>query len=100
MSGGEQQMCAIGRGMMAAPRLLVVDELSLGLAPVLVEPIVRALVGRRDRGVMVLIAEQEVAIALEAADRGEVLDTGHITASGAAAGLLNDSRIRSAYLGL
>ncbi|MGI8553093.1 MAG: ABC transporter ATP-binding protein [Dehalococcoidia bacterium] len=100
MSGGEQQMCAIGRGMMASPLLLMVDELSLGLAPVLVEQIMGTLRTLRDSGVAVLIVEQDVEIALESADRGYVLETGQITASGTAAALLHDPRIRAAYLGL
>jgi len=100
MSGGEQQMCAIGRGMMAAPLLLMVDELSLGLAPVLVEQIMAALTALRATGMAVLIVEQDVEIALEVADRGYVLETGHITAEAPAADLLEDPRIRAAYLGL
>jgi len=100
MSGGEQQMCAIGRGMMSAPLLLMVDELSLGLAPVLVEQLLSALVKLRDSGVTLLIVEQDVEIALEAADRGYVLETGRVSMSGTAADLLRDPRIRAAYLGL
>jgi branched-chain amino acid transport system ATP-binding protein len=100
MSGGEQQMCAIGRGMMSAPRLLMVDELSLGLAPVLVEQIMAALVALRDEGMAVLIVEQDVELALEAADRGYVLETGRVAASGPAAELRGDRRIQEAYLGL
>jgi len=100
MSGGEQQMCAIGRGIMSAPLLLMVDEMSLGLAPVLVEQLMGALASLRDDGVTVLLVEQDVEIALEGADRGYVMETGQISASGSAADLLNDPRIRSAYLGL
>ena len=100
MSGGEQQMCAIGRGMMAAPLLLMVDELSLGLAPVLVEQIIGALTVLRSGGTSILIVEQDVEIALEAADRGYVLETGHIAVSAPASQLLSDPRIRTAYLGL
>jgi branched-chain amino acid transport system ATP-binding protein len=100
LSGGEQQMCAIGRGMMAAPTLLMVDEMSLGLAPVLVEQLIGALIKLRESGVTLLIVEQDVEIALEAADRGYVLETGRIRMSGAASELLHDPGIRSAYLGL
>ena len=100
MSGGEQQMCAIGRGMMSAPRLLMVDELSLGLAPVLVEQIMRSLAELRQTGASVLIVEQDVELALEAADRGYVLETGRVAASAPARQLLADPRIREAYLGL
>ncbi len=100
MSGGEQQMCAIGRGLMSAPKLLMVDELSIGLAPVLAEQLMAALVRLRDTGVTLLIVEQDVEIALEAADRGYVLDTGRISMHGTAAALRDDPRIQSAYLGL
>lgn len=100
MSGGEQQMCAIGRGIMSAPLLLMVDEMSLGLAPVLVEQLMGALSSLRGDGVTVLLVEQDVEIALEGADRGYVLETGQVSASGSASELLNDPRIRSAYLGL
>jgi branched-chain amino acid transport system ATP-binding protein len=100
MSGGEQQMCAIGRGMMSAPRLLMVDELSLGLAPVLVEQIMAALAELRAAGTSVLLVEQDVELALESADRGYVLETGQIAASAPAAELRDDPRIREAYLGL
>lgn len=100
MSGGEQQMCAIGRGMMSAPALLMVDELSLGLAPVLVEQIMSALTLLRRDGLAVLIVEQDVEIALEAADRGYVLETGRISLSAPSAELLRDPRVREAYLGL
>ena len=100
MSGGEQQMCAIGRGMMSAPLLLMVDELSLGLAPVLVEQLVAALVKLRQSGITVLIVEQDVEIALEVADRAYVLETGRVSMAGRAADLLADPRIRTAYLGL
>lgn len=100
LSGGEQQMCAIGRGMMAAPALLMVDEMSLGLAPVLVEQLMAALAKLRDTGVTLLIVEQDVEIALEAADRGYVLETGHVRMSGPAHEILRDAAIRTAYLGL
>jgi branched-chain amino acid transport system ATP-binding protein len=100
LSGGEQQMCAIGRGMMASPVLLMVDEMSLGLAPVLVEQLLAALVKLRESGVTLLIVEQDVEIALESADRGYVLETGHVRLSGPAQDLMRDPAIRTAYLGL
>ena len=100
LSGGEQQMCALARGIMAAPSLLMVDELSLGLAPVLVNQLLQAVVNLRQTGMAVLIVEQDVEVALEAADRGYVLESGRITMTGAAADVLLDPRIRSAYLGL
>jgi branched-chain amino acid transport system ATP-binding protein len=100
MSGGEQQMCALGRGMMSSPLLLMVDEMSIGLAPNLVEQFVTALLKLRDGGLTILLVEQDVQMALEAADRGYVLDTGHVTMSGSAISLLDDPRVRTAYLGL
>jgi branched-chain amino acid transport system ATP-binding protein len=100
LSGGEQQMCAVGRGLMARPRLLMVDELSLGLAPILVEAIYEAVSRVRELGMTVLIVEQDVLIALEQADRGYVLDVGHITMTGPTQELLDDPRVKEAYLGL
>jgi branched-chain amino acid transport system ATP-binding protein len=100
LSGGEQQMCAMGRGLMARPRLLMVDELSLGLAPIVVDAIYEAVSRVRERGMTVLIVEQDVLIALEQADRGYVLDVGHITMTGPARELLDDPRVKEAYLGL
>lgn len=100
LSGGEQQMCAVGRGLMARPRLLMVDELSLGLAPIVVEAIYEAVGRVRERGMTVLIVEQDVLVALEQANRGYVLDVGHITMTGPAQELLDDPRVKEAYLGL
>jgi len=100
MSGGEQQMCAVGRGLMARPKLLMVDEVSLGLAPIVVEAIYEAISKVRARGMTVLIVEQDVQVALEQADRGYVLDVGALLMSGAASDLLANPRIREAYLGL
>jgi branched-chain amino acid transport system ATP-binding protein len=100
LSGGEQQMCAVGRGLMARPQLLMVDELSLGLAPILVEAIYEAVSRVQELGMTVLIVEQDVLIALEQADRGYVLDVGHITMTGSAQELLDDPRVKEAYLGL
>jgi branched-chain amino acid transport system ATP-binding protein len=100
LSGGEQQMCAVGRGLMARPKLLMVDEVSLGLAPIVVEAIYEAIGKVRARGMTVLVVEQDVQIALEQADRGYVLDVGHLIMSGAASDLLANPKIREAYLGI
>jgi branched-chain amino acid transport system ATP-binding protein len=100
MSGGEQQMCAMARGLMAAPRLLIIDEMSLGLAPVVVEQLMDALAAIRDEGVTVLLVEQDVHLALSRADRGYVMETGRIVHSGPASTLIDDPEVRRAYLGL
>ncbi|MEO8688019.1 MAG: ABC transporter ATP-binding protein [Solirubrobacteraceae bacterium] len=100
MSGGEQQMCAIARGLMADPKLIMIDELSLGLAPKLVEQILERLTSVTEAGTSVLLVEQDVDAALEAAARGYVLENGRIVASGDSAKLLDDPRIREAYLGV
>ena len=100
LSGGEQQMLAIGRGLMSRPRLLMLDEPSLGLAPILVREVFRIIEEINARGVTVLLVEQNVRQALEVAHRGYVLETGRIVQSGAAADLLEDPRIKRAYLGL
>jgi branched-chain amino acid transport system ATP-binding protein len=100
MSGGEQQMCAIARGLMANPKLIMIDELSLGLAPKLVEQILERLTGVTEAGTAVLLVEQDVDAALEVAARGYVLENGRIVAAGESASLLDDPRIREAYLGV
>jgi branched-chain amino acid transport system ATP-binding protein len=100
LSGGEQQMVAIGRALMARPRLLMIDELSLGLAPVVVESLVEILARVNSEGTTVLIVEQDVQTALELATRGYVLETGYMTLSGPAGDLLKDERVRRAYLGI
>ena len=100
LSGGEQQMCAIGRGLMAAPTLLLVDELSLGLAPRAVELLTESLRTVNKSGVAILLVEQDVMNALELADRAYVIDHGRVVKSGVAAGLVNDPAIREAYMGL
>jgi branched-chain amino acid transport system ATP-binding protein len=100
MSGGEQQMCAIGRGLMGRPRLLMIDELSLGLAPLVIDGLL-SLIGEINRqGTTVLLVEQDVQVALEHAHRAYVLETGRIVRAGAAAELLDDPAIKQAYLGL
>jgi len=100
LSGGEQQMVAIARALMARPRLLMIDELSLGLAPIVVESLME-IIGQLNRdGATILIVEQDVQAALERATRGYVLETGHITLSGSGAQLLRDEGVRRAYLGV
>ena len=100
LSGGEQQMVAIGRALMARPRLLMIDELSLGLAPVIIESLVEIIDQVNKDGATILIVEQDVQTALEQATRGYVLETGHVTLSGLASDLLQDERVRRAYLGI
>jgi branched-chain amino acid transport system ATP-binding protein len=100
LSGGEQQMCAIGRGLMAAPSLLLVDELSLGLAPRAVELLTESLRAVNKSGVAVLLVEQDVMNALELAGRAYVIDRGRVVKSGEATNLVNDPAIREAYMGL
>jgi branched-chain amino acid transport system ATP-binding protein len=100
MSGGEQQMCAMARGLMARPELLMIDEMSLGLAPVVVEQLMDVLEAIRTEGVTVLLVEQDVHLALSAADRGYVMDAGSIVRSGNARDLIDDPAVREAYLGL
>jgi len=100
LSGGEQQMAAIARGLMAAPGLLMIDELSLGLAPVLVERLMEVIGQLNAEGTTILIVEQDVQAALERAHRGYVLETGHVVLSGDSQALLSDARVRQAYLGV
>lgn len=100
LSGGEQQMLAIARGLMGAPRLLMLDEPSLGIAPILVRTIFRAIKDIQKTGVTILMVEQNATKALAAADRAYALDLGAVTASGPADVLLKDERVRQAYLGL
>src|SRR5919199_702603 len=99
LSGGEQQMVAVGRALMSRPRLLMIDELSLGLAPVIVESLVEILRQINQEGTTILMVEQDVQTALEQASRGYVLETGRVTLSGPAAHLLDDERVKRAYLG-
>jgi branched-chain amino acid transport system ATP-binding protein len=100
MSGGEQQMCAMARALMAQPRLLMVDEMSLGLAPVVVDQLMEVLATIRGQGVTVLLVEQDIQLALAGSDRGYVLETGRVVQSGPAAQLIDDPEVRRAYLGL
>jgi branched-chain amino acid transport system ATP-binding protein len=100
LSGGEQQMCAIGRGLMSAPRLLMIDELSLGLSPLLVEQLVAALRALNSEGTSILLVEQDVTTALDLCHSAYIMDTGRIVRSGQGAELLADPIIRDAYLGV
>jgi branched-chain amino acid transport system ATP-binding protein len=100
LSGGEQQMCAIGRGLMSSPKYLLIDELSLGLAPVLVDEIMSRLHSVAAGGTGVLLVEQDAGHALEIAQRAYVLENGRITLAGPAGELADDPRVREAYLGV
>jgi branched-chain amino acid transport system ATP-binding protein len=100
LSGGEQQMLALGRALMGRPRLLMMDEPSLGLAPLLVAEVFKIIAAIRDQGVTVLLIEQNAAAALAIADRGYVLEVGKVVLSGTGAELACDERVKHAYLGL
>jgi branched-chain amino acid transport system ATP-binding protein len=100
LSGGQQQMLAIGRGLMAKPRLLLFDEPSMGLAPILVEQIFEAIRGLKRDGMTILLVEQNAYAALAIADQAYVLETGRMTMNGTAAAVKNDQRVREAYLGV
>ncbi len=100
MSGGEQQMCAIGRALMSRPTLLMIDELSLGLAPILVERLVEAIDEIHRGGVTLLVVEQDVGNALTMAGRGYVLETGKIQLGGTSESLLKDPRLRESFIGI
>jgi len=99
LSGGEQQMLAVGRGLMAKPKLLLLDEPSLGLAPLLVREIFRVAGELREHGTTILLVEQNARAALRLADRGYVLETGEVVVEGTSAELLSDKRVQEAYLG-
>jgi branched-chain amino acid transport system ATP-binding protein len=100
LSGGEQQMCAIGRGLMAAPQLLMIDELSLGLAPRLVEELSAALSRINETGLSILLVEQDVLTALDLSQRAFVMVSGRVTLSGMSKEVVHDAFIREAYLGV
>jgi branched-chain amino acid transport system ATP-binding protein len=99
MSGGEQQMCAIGRALMARPRLLLLDEPSLGLAPIFVERIFEIVKTINEQGTSILLVEQNALMALDNADRGYVMETGRIVLADAAAALKTNEQVRKTYLG-
>ena len=100
LSGGEQQMCAIARGLMSRPKLILLDELSLGLMPSLVEKVFETVKLINEQGITVLIVEQMVQEALEIADRGYVLQTGQVVHSGDAKELLDSDEVKKAYMGM
>ena len=100
LSGGEQQMLAMGRGLMSRPRLCIIDEPSSGLAPLLVDQLFRIIQGLRDQKIAILLIEQNVQQTLEVADRAYVLENGRITLAGESGQLLQEELIRKAYLGL
>jgi branched-chain amino acid transport system ATP-binding protein len=100
LSGGEQQMCAIGRGLMSAPLLLMIDELSLGLSPLLIEQLVTALRALNAEGTSILLVEQDVTTALDLCHRAFVMDMGRIVRTGSGSELLADPIVRDAYLGV
>jgi branched-chain amino acid transport system ATP-binding protein len=99
MSGGEQQMCAIGRALMARPRLLMLDEPSMGLAPIFVQRIFETIVEVNKQGTSILLVEQNALMALEVADRGYVLETGHVALADEAKALAQNEDVRKTYLG-
>ena len=100
LSGGQQQMLAIGRALMGRPKLLLLDEPSLGLSPLLVDQILDAIVSLRKEGITILLVEQNASAALAIADRGYVLETGKVAYSGTGSALLADPQVKAAYLGI
>ena len=99
LSGGEQQMLAMGRALMSKPKMLLLDEPSMGLSPLLVKEIFKTIVRVNENGVTVLLVEQNAKMALNIANRGYVIETGNITMEGKASDLANDSKVKQAYLG-
>ncbi len=100
LSGGEGQMCAIGRALMSHPKLLLIDELSLGLSPLMVDTLIQSIAQIHQKGATILLVEQDVQVALENTNRGYVLETGRINLSGKSADLLNNGMIKKAFLGI
>ena len=99
LSGGEQQMLAIARAMMSRPRLLLLDEPSMGLAPLMVQKVFETILAVASEGVTILLVEQNAKLALDVSDRGYVMESGEVTLAGRAADLLHDPKVRAAYLG-
>jgi branched-chain amino acid transport system ATP-binding protein len=100
LSGGEQQMLAIGRGLMADPRLMIIDEMSLGLAPIMVDEIFKVLAKIKERGITIFFVEQNVKRSLQEADRAYILETGRVALSGATAELRENDQVKKAYFGV
>jgi len=100
LSGGEQQMLVIGRGLMADPKLMLIDEMSLGLAPIVIHELFRALKEIRERGITILFVEQNVRRTLQEADRAYILETGRVALSGTAAELREEVQVKKAYFGI
>ncbi len=100
LSGGEQQMLAIGRGLMADPKLMLIDEMSLGLAPIVIDELFKALRQIKERGITILFVEQNVRRTLKEADRAYILETGRVTLSGTAVNLCEEDSVKKAYFGV
>ena len=100
LSGGEQQMLAIGRGLMADPKVMLIDEMSLGLAPIVIDELFRALKRIKERGITILFVEQNVRRTLQEADRAYILETGRVALSGDAAQLCEEDQVKKAYFGV
>jgi branched-chain amino acid transport system ATP-binding protein len=100
LSGGEQQMLALGRGLMSSPKLMLLDEMSLGLAPVVINNVYEALRKIRERGITILLVEQNVRRSLDEADRAYIMEAGHIVLSGNAADLREEDEVKKAYFGI
>lgn len=100
LSGGQQQMCAIARGLMSSPKILMIDELSLGLAPILVQKLFGVLKGISAQGITILLVEQNVKSSLSTSQRGYVLESGRVALSGESTDLLNNPHLKKAYLGM
>ena len=100
LSGGEQQMLAIGRGLMADPKLMLIDEMSLGLAPIVIDQLFKALKQIKERGITILFVEQNVRRTLQEADRAYILETGRVALSGSAAELCEEDQVKKAYFGI
>jgi branched-chain amino acid transport system ATP-binding protein len=100
LSGGEQQMLAIGRGLMADPKLMLIDEMSLGLAPIVIDELFKALKVIKERGITILFVEQNVKRTLQEADRAYILETGRVALSGTTAELCEEDKVKKAYFGI